>query len=59
LVLPSKLACLLAICAAVVLYAVELVVFKMLSYEDCIQFPKGEKIAAVLRLKKPEGDQSI
>ena len=47
-----KLACLLSLAFAVVLYAVLLVFLRCLTYEDCMLLPKGEKIAKILRIRK-------
>lgn len=47
-----KLACLLSLAFAVVLYAVLVVFLRCLTYEDCMLLPKGEKIAKILRIHK-------
>ena len=47
-----NLACLLAICVAVVLYAVLALSFRCITYEDCMLLPKGEKIAKILKIKE-------
>ena len=47
-----KLACLLSLAFAVVLYAVLVVFLRCLTYEDCMLLPKGEKIAKILRIRK-------
>lgn len=47
-----KLACLLSLTFAVVLYAVLVVFLRCLTYEDCMLLPKGEKIAKILRIRK-------
>lgn len=47
-----KLACLLSLAFAVVLYAVLVVALRCLTYEDCMLLPKGEKIAKILRIRK-------
>ena len=47
-----KLACLLSLEFAVVLYAVLVVFLRCLTYEDCMLLPKGEKIAKILRIRK-------
>ena len=49
---PWKLACLLSLAFAVVLYAVLVVFLRCLTYEDCMLLPKGEKIAKILRIRK-------
>ena len=47
-----KLACLLSLAFAVVLYAVLVVFLRCLTYEDCMLLPKEEKIAKILRIRK-------
>lgn len=47
-----KLACLLSLAFAVILYAVLVVFLRCLTYEDCMLLPKGEKIAKILRIRK-------
>ena len=47
-----KLACLLSLAFAVVLYAFLVVFLRCLTYEDCMLLPKGEKIAKILRIRK-------
>ena len=47
-----KLACLLSLAFAVVLYAVLVVFLRCLTYEDCMLLPKGGKIAKILRIRK-------
>lgn len=47
-----KLACLLSLAFAVVLYAVLVVFLRCLTYEDCMLLRKGEKIAKILRIRK-------
>ncbi len=49
--LGSKMAVLVTIGAAVVSYAVFLVLFKAITREDALLLPKGEKIAKVLKLQ--------
>ncbi len=50
--LPSqKLACLLAICVAAVVYCIFVVVLKTITREDCALLPKGDKIAKLLRIR--------
>lgn len=46
------LLCMVPIVAAVVVYAVLVVLLKALTYEDCMLLPKGEKIAKLLHLTK-------
>ena len=46
-----KLACLLSLAFAVVLYAVLVVFLRCLTYEDCMLLPMGDKIANSLRLR--------
>ena len=47
-----KLACLLSLAFAVVLYAVLVIALRCVTYEDCMLLPKGEKIAKILRIRK-------
>ena len=47
-----NLACLLAICVAVVLYVVLALSFRCITYEDCMLLPKGEKIAKFLKIQE-------
>jgi len=50
--LPSmSLACLMAIAVAALSYFIFVVLFKAITYEDCILLPKGEKIAKILRIR--------
>lgn len=49
--LGSSLACLVAICAAAVVYLVLVVAFKTITYDDCMLLPGGEKIAKILRIR--------
>lgn len=42
--------CLGAIAVAVVVYLLLVILFKALTYEDCLLLPKGEKIAKILRI---------
>ena len=51
--LPSwKLACLVSLVFAVVLYAVLVIALRCVTYEDCMLLPKGEKIAKLLKICK-------
>ena len=43
--------CLGAIAVAAVVYLVLVILFKALTYEDCLLLPKGEKIAKLLRIR--------
>ncbi len=47
----SSIACLGAICCAVVVYAVFVVVLRIITLDDCMLLPKGEKIAKLLRIR--------
>lgn len=50
--LPSQsIACLGAICCAVAVYAVFVVVLRIITLDDCMLLPKGEKIAKILRIR--------
>jgi len=48
--LSVKLACVGAIGVAVVVYVIEVLVLKLITYEECRLLPKGEKIAAMLHI---------
>ena len=50
-VLPAKLACLGAIVVAVVVYAVMVLALHIITYEDCLLLPKGDKIAKLLHIR--------
>ncbi len=45
------LPCFGAIALAVVVYVILVVVFKAITYEDCLLLPKGEKIAKILKIR--------
>lgn len=47
----TSIACLGAICVAVVAYAILVVLLQCITYEDCMLLPKGEKIAKILHIK--------
>lgn len=51
LISSVALCCLGAITVAVVVYLVLVILFKALTYEDCLLLPKGEKIAKLLRIR--------
>lgn len=44
--------CALPVMVAVAVYAVLVVALRMLTYDDCMLLPKGEKIAKLLRVRK-------
>jgi stage V sporulation protein B len=48
----QKIACLLAVAIAVVIYLVLIVALQCITYEDCMLLPKGEKIAKILRIRE-------
>ena len=49
--LPSRsLACLLAIAAACVIYLILVIAFQIITYDDCLLLPKGDKIARFLKI---------
>ena len=52
--ISPRLACILAIFAAVVVYFILVLALKIITYEDCILLPKGEKIAKLLRITPDE-----
>ena len=47
-----RIACLLTLAAAVVIYLILVIALRCISYEDCLLLPKGEKIAKILHLKQ-------
>ena len=51
--LPRVLAAMLigAILAAVIIYAVLVIALRIITYEDCMLLPKGNKIAKILRIR--------
>ena len=49
--LGSSLGCLLAICAAGVVYVILVIALKVITYDDCMLLPGGEKIAKILRVR--------
>lgn len=46
----QKLACLAAVAVGVVVYGIFVFVLRVITYEDCMLLPKGEKIAKILRI---------
>ena len=50
--LPSRMAVIPAIAVAVVVYALAIVLFRAVSYDDVAMLPKGETIARLLHVKK-------
>ena len=50
-VISPKLACLGGIVAAVIVYAVMVLALRIITYEDCLLLPKGEKIARLLHIR--------
>lgn len=50
--LPSfKLACFGAIAVAVLVYVIFVVILRIITYDDCMLLPKGDKIAKILRIR--------
>ena len=49
--IPEKLACVVAIGAAGVAYAVLVLALRIITYDDCMLLPAGEKIAKILRVR--------
>ena len=49
--LPQKLACVAAIGAAGVVYFILVIAFRVITYDDCMLLPAGEKIARILRIR--------
>ena len=47
-----KLACLIALVFAVIVYFILVVALRCVTYEDCLLLPKGEKIAKILRIRE-------
>ena len=50
--LGGSLACLAAICLAAVVYFVLVYALRIITYEDCMLLPAGEKIAKILRVNR-------
>lgn len=50
-ILGSSLACIAAIGAAGVVYVILVIAFRVITYDDCMLLPAGEKIAKVLRVR--------
>lgn len=50
-VISPNLACLLAIVAAVLVYGIMVIALGIITYDDCMLLPKGEKIAKILRIR--------
>ena len=48
----NTIVCLGALIAAVIVYAIFVVVLRCITYEDCMLLPKGEKIAKILHIKQ-------
>jgi len=51
LTVSSKIACLGGVAVGAAVYAVLVVVLKVITYDDCMLLPKGEKIAKILRIR--------
>ena len=47
-----KLACLVSLIFAVVIYFILVVALRCVTYEDCLLLPKGEKIAKILKIRE-------
>lgn len=47
----QRIVCLLAIAVAAVVYLIFVIVLKIITLEDCMLLPKGEKIAKILRIR--------
>ena len=52
--ISPRLSCIIAIMVAVVVYFILVLALKIITYEDCILLPKGEKIAKILRISPSE-----
>ena len=48
----GSLACLVSICVAAVVYFVLVFALRIITYEDCMLLPGGEKIAKILRVNR-------
>jgi len=48
---PEKLACIAAIGVAGVVYAILVLALRVITYDDCMLLPAGEKIAKILRVR--------
>ena len=48
--ISPSLATLVSIAAAAVIYLILVVAFKVITYDDCMLLPKGEKIAKILKI---------
>jgi len=49
--LGGTLGCLAAICVAAVVYVILVIALKVITYDDCMLLPGGEKIAKILRVR--------
>ena len=49
--IPAKLACIAAIGVAGVVYVILVIAFRVITYDDCMLLPAGEKIAKILRVR--------
>ena len=49
--LGGSLGCLAAICVAGVVYVVLVIALRVITYDDCMLLPGGEKIARILRVR--------
>lgn len=52
LVSSNTVACLGALVIAVIAYAILVLALQCITYEDCMLFPKGEKIAKILHIRR-------
>ena len=52
LVSSNTVACLGALVVAVIAYAILVLALQCITYEDCMLFPKGEKIAKILHIRR-------
>ena len=52
LVLPSQtICCLGAIAIAVIIYGISVLLLRIITLDDCMLLPKGEKIAKLLKIR--------
>lgn len=49
--LPNSISCLGAIAAAALVYVIFVLVLRIITYDDCMLLPKGDKIARILKIQ--------
>lgn len=55
-VISPKISCIVAIMAAVLVYAILVLALRIITYEDCMLLPKGEKFAKILRISNEHAE---